>query len=59
MSGWKTVTGTVGWAICEGLKSVFPDYTSILILVQNAVFMPLGVFGVAHKIEKAGEATNG
>lgn len=59
MNGWKTITGTVGWAICEGLKSVFPEYVSILTLVQNVMFMPLGVIGLAHKIEKSGEVKNG
>jgi hypothetical protein len=59
MKGWKTITGTAGWAVCEGLKTVFPDYASVLILAQNAVFVPLGVLGVAHKIDKSGENKNG
>lgn len=59
MTGWKTITGTVGWAICEGLKSIFPEYTSVLVLAQNAIFMPLGVIGIAHKIDKSGEVKNG
>jgi hypothetical protein len=52
MKGWKTITGTVGWALAEGAKTVFPEYAPMLTVAQNALFMPLGVIGVAHKIEK-------
>lgn len=54
MRGWKTITGTIGWALAEGAKTVFPEYSPVLTAVQNVVFIPLGVVGVAHKIEKVG-----
>ena len=53
MRGWKTYVGTLGWAIAEGLKQVAPEYSAALTTMQNMIFLPLGVIGVAHKIEKA------
>ena len=58
MKGWKTYVGTVGWAVCEGLKRVFPEYETLFLMAQNVIFIPLGVIGVAHKIEKSGEIKN-
>ena len=54
MKGWKTITATIGWALCEGAKAIFPEYEPGLSLLQNAVLAPLGVWGIAHKIEKSG-----
>ena len=53
MKGWKTWVGTIGYALCTGLAGIFPDWSSVLLTVANTVFAPLGVIGVAHKIEKA------
>lgn len=52
MKGWKTYVGTIGWALCEGAKQIYPEYTVALATVQSMIFLPLGVIGVAHKIEK-------
>lgn len=53
MKGWKTYMGTIGWALCEGAKQIYPEYTGALTTAQNMLFVPLGVIGVAHKIDKA------
>ena len=52
MKGWKTLVGTIGYALLTGLAGLKPEWADILILVANSVFAPLGVIGVAHKIEK-------
>lgn len=53
MKGWKTITATIGWALCEGAKTVLPEYSAPLTAIQNIVFLPLGVFGIGHKIDRA------
>lgn len=53
MKGWKTWTATIGYGICEGLKALLPEHTLVIELFQNAVLIPLGAVGVAHKIEKS------
>ena len=52
MKGWKTWVATIGYGICEGLKSLRPEHAVTLALIQKAVCIPLGAIGVAHKIEK-------
>jgi len=54
LNGVKTIIGTVGWMMCEGGKQAAPEYSAALELVQNLVFIPLGVWGIAHKIQKSG-----
>jgi hypothetical protein len=54
MKGWKTWAGTIGWVVCEGAKSVVPEYDSVLTLAQNVLFLPLGVVGLGHKLDRAG-----
>ena len=56
MKGWKTWVGTIGWALCQGLAQAMPEYAGILQNIANFAFAPLGVIGVAHKIEKASGA---
>ena len=53
MKGWKVWTGTIGYALCEGLKSIFPEYEATLSAIQNTVFIPLGAWGIGHKLDKA------
>ena len=55
MNGYKTIIGTVGFALCEGAKVLWPQFEQIVTAIQMGVFAPLGVYGIAHKIEKAGE----
>ena len=52
MRGWKTATGTLGWMMCEGAKTLFPEHAPTIGLVQN-IFVALGVFGIGHKIDRA------
>ena len=52
MTGWKTWTGTIGWAVCEGAKSIWPQYTPAMTALQG-LFIPLGVIGLGHKLDKA------
>ena len=54
MKGWKTITGAVGYALCTGAAAILPDYSEFLLVLANAIFLPLGGVGLAHKIEKAG-----
>ena len=53
LHGWKTVVGTIGYALCNGAAGMFPEYSAILLTVANTVFLPLGVWGLGHKIEKS------
>lgn len=53
MGGWKTWIGTIGFGVCHGLAAIFPDYASALQTIAVTVFVPMGVIGIAHKIEKA------
>lgn len=55
MQGWKTWVGTVGWALCEGAKQMWPEYAGGLATAQNLIFLPLGVFGIGHKLDKIRE----
>lgn len=54
MKGWKTWTATIGYGVCEGLKALLPEHAVTIALFQQAVLIPLGAVGVAHKIEKGG-----
>ena len=56
MKGWKTWVGTIGFAVCNGVAQLLPDYAEVLQFVGNYIFAPLGVVGVAHKIEKSSGA---
>lgn len=53
MKGWKTWIATIGYGICEALKAFVPEQTAGLSALQQSVFMPLGVIGISHKVEKA------
>jgi len=59
MNGYKTIIGTIGFALCEGAKVLWPQFEQIIVAIQRGVFAPLGAYGIAHKIEKSGEVTNG
>ena len=52
MKGWKTWVATIGYGVIEAVKAFFPEYESMLTLFQQTVLVPMGVIGVAHKIEK-------
>ena len=52
MKGWKTWVATVGYAVCGALAGLLPDYAEPIMWVANTLLVPLGVVGVAHKIEK-------
>ena len=52
MKGWKTCVATIGYGVIEAVKAFFPEYESMLTLFQQTVLVPMGVIGVAHKIEK-------
>ncbi len=59
LDGYKTIIGTIGFVICEGIKVAFPDYAQIAEIVSTTIFVPLGVWGIAHKIQKSGVTNNG
>lgn len=59
LDGYKTIIGTVGYVICEGVKNAFPEYTAVADMFINIVFIPMGVWGIAHKIQKSGVPSNG
>ncbi|MDT7040856.1 hypothetical protein [Candidatus Nitronereus thalassa] len=56
MKGWKTWVATIGFGLCEALKAFFPEQTAGLSALQHSVFMPLGVVGLGHKLEKVTRA---
>ena len=53
MKGWKTLVGTIGYALLTGLAGLKPEWADILLLVANTVFAPLGVIGIGHKLDRA------
>ena len=53
MQGWKTITATILYVLTEGAKAVWPDYTAAITAVQTGIILPLGVVGIAHKLDKA------
>ncbi len=59
LDGYKTIIGTIGYIICEGVKTAFPDYSAVADSLINIVFIPMGVWGIAHKIQKSGVPSNG
>lgn len=59
LDGYKTIIATIGYVICEGVKTAFPEYTAVADSFINIVFVPMGVWGIAHKIKKSGVPSNG
>ena len=53
MKGWKTWVGTLGYAVLQGIQGMYPQYEAICVVLQQTIFIPLGVVGIAHKIEKS------
>ena len=53
MQGWKTITATILYALTEGCKVMWPAYEPAITSVQNILIIPLGVFGIGHKLDKA------
>ena len=35
LDGYKTIIGTVGFVICEGIKTVFPEYVAVADFLIN------------------------
>ena len=52
MKGWKTWTATIGYAVLGALAALMPQYAEPLMWVANTLLVPLGVVGLAHKVEK-------
>lgn len=53
MGGTKTWMAVVLYVLCEGMKKYAPDMESLFEAFEQMFVYPLGVIGVAHKIERA------
>lgn len=57
MRGWKTWTAIIIYTSGQIVKFMYPEKTELVDAMINTITIPLGMYGIGHKIDKANRAT--